>query len=372
MCVHVHKRHSDGESMRITLKQIAEAANVSRGTVDRVLHGRYGVDPQTRAKVLAVMDDLNYNPNVMARALRGMQNSFRIGAIVPSETNPFYLDVNAGIDEASKMAASYGMEVIKLKMDQVTVEQQISCIDRLEEENVCGIMMVAIEDPRVRARINELPESIPVITFNSDISGTKRMCFVGNDHIMAGRTAGQLMTIVAREGGKIALLISQINFLAHVERITGFCQVFNEEARSDIEMIGPYMTYESESRAYETVRDLLKREKDLVGIYMAGGGQQAAARALAESDRAGQVHMICHDILPDTIKYIQERVVDFTLGQEAFVQGYMPIEIFRDYHMFGRKPKLSKIFTTIDIRSRENISLKGYEVFTEKYFMNRY
>ena len=54
--------------MGVTLKQVAERANVSRGTVDRVLHGRYGVDPQTRERVLAVMHELDYNPNVMARA----------------------------------------------------------------------------------------------------------------------------------------------------------------------------------------------------------------------------------------------------------------------------------------------------------------
>ena len=81
--------------------------------------------------------------------------------------------------------------------------------------------------------------------------------------------------------------------------------------------------------------------------------------------------MICHDTLPETIRYVKERVVDFTIGQEAFVQGYMPIEIFRDYHMFGKKPKLNRLFTGIDIRSRENISLKGYEVFTGMYSMNR-
>ena len=256
-------------------------------------------------------------------------------------------------------------------MEHVTVEEQLDCIDRLEGMNVCGIMLVPIEDQRIRERINRLPESIPVITFNSDISGTKRMCFVGNDHIMAGRTAGQLMSMVARESGKMALLISQMDFLAHIERVRGFCQVFDEERRSDIEMIGPYMTYESEEKAYDIVKDLIYRENELVGIYVAGGGQQAAARALARSGRAGRIHMICHDTLPDTIRYVKERVVDFTIGQEAFMQGYMPIEIFRDYHMFGKKPKLSRLFTGIDIRSRENISLKGYEVFTGMYSMNR-
>lgn len=357
--------------MACTVKQIAEIAKVSRGTVDRVIHGRYGVDPKTRARVLAIMEELDYKPNAVAQALRGMQNAFRIGTIVPNEANPFYLDINAGIDEASKMAKTYGMEVVKLKMEQMTVDCQIECIDRLEAMNVCGIMLVPIEHQRIRERINRLPESIPVITFNSDISGTKRMCFVGNDHVMAGRTAGQLMSMVARTSGKIALLISQIDFLAHIERIRGFCQVFEEEQRDDIEMTGPYMTYESEEKAYEVVKDLLAQQKSLVGIYVAGGGQQAAARALAQSSRRGSVHMICHDTLPETVKYVQERVVDFTLGQEAFVQGYMPIEIFRDYHMFGRAPKLNRLFTRIDIRSRENISLKGYEVFTGMYSINR-
>ena len=360
-----------GDVMAGTLKQIAEIANVSRGTVDRVLHGRYGVDPKTRARVLAVMQELDYKPNAMAQALRGLQNEFRIGAIVPSEANPFYRDINSGIDEASKMAATYGMEVIKLTMDCVTVENQLECIDKIEEMNVCGIMLVPIENQRIRERINRLPESVPVITFNSDISGTKRMCFVGNDHIMAGRTAGQLMSIVVRESGKIALLISQMDFLAHVERIHGFGKVLEEERGGEIEMIGPYMTYESEERAFSIVKDLIHREKNLVGIYMAGGGQQAAARALAQSGKAGKIHMICHDMLPETIHYLKERVVDFTIGQEAFMQGYMPVEIFRDYHMFGRKPKLSRLFTGIDIRSRENVSLKGYEVFTGMYSMSR-
>ena len=162
--------------MASTLKQIAEVANVSGGTVDRVIHGRYGVDPKTRAPVLAVMQEPDYKSNAMAQALHGMQNAFRIGAIVPSEANPFNIDVNSGIDQASKMATIYGMEVVKLTMDHVTVGEELGCIDQLESMNVCGIMLVPIEDQRIR----------------------------------------------------------------------GFWQVFVEERRSEVKMIGPYMTYKSE------------------------------------------------------------------------------------------------------------------------------
>ncbi|MEG0146633.1 MAG: substrate-binding domain-containing protein, partial [Clostridia bacterium] len=349
--------------MNTTIKQIAEKANVSRGTVDRVIHGRYGVDPDIRTRVLAIMKELNYHPNAMARALKGVQNPVKLGAIVPNRANPFYLDIHAGIDQAAKTVAAYGIEVIKLEMEKMTPENQIAYIDQLEQMQVRGIMLVAIDHDSVRARINALPDSIPVVTFNSDIPGTKRLCFVGNDHITAGRVAGRMMSIVLQKPGKVALMISQSDLLAHVERTRGFRQVF-EEIRPDVEFIGPLMTYESETLAYQVAAQLLKQEPELAGIYVAGGGQQAAARALAQSGRAGQVKMVCHDMLPETVKYVKSGVVDFTIGQEAFVQGYMPVEILYEYHMFGRRPRLDTLFTRIDIRMQDNVSIKGYEVFT--------
>ena len=358
--------------MAVTLKEIADAAGVSRGTVDRVLHGREGVNEETKKRVLEIINRMDYNPNLMARALKSANKIIKIGVIVPSETsNPFYIDVNQGINEAARMAATFGIEVICRKPERIEDRQVVSCIDQLVGCGVKGIAMIGVESPTVRDRINALPDDIPVITFNSDVTDTKRMCFVGNNHLVAGRTAGCLMSAVLRGSGKIALLISQMEFKAHTERIEGFKQVFDENHRAEIEFIGPYMTYESEKAAYDIVRELLQREKDLIGIYVAGGGQQPAGRALADSRRAHDVHMICHDLLPETAEYVRQGIVDFTIGQEAFEQGYMPIEVFKDYYMLGRKPSMEKLYTRIDIRTKENITFKGYEVFTGLYSTRR-
>lgn len=356
--------------MSITIKQIAELANVSRGTVDRVIHGRYGVDPAIRARVLRIIEELDYRPNALARALKGVSNLLKLGVIVPSTANPFYYDIHAGIDEAAKSVSAFGIEVIKLEMERVTAQTQIEHIDRLVAMDVKGIMLVPVDDDRVRDRINALPDSIQLVTFNSDISGTKRMCFVGSDHIAAGRVAGQLLSTTLRDAGKVALLISQGDLLAHAERIHGFSEVMRESAPG-FELIGPFMTYESEDTAHELVNRLLLGEPDLIGIYVAGGGQQAAARALAESGRAGRVHMVCHDLLPETVKYVKRGVVDFTIGQQPFVQGYMPVQILYEYHMFGHKPKMNKLFTSVDIRVKHNVELMGYEVFTGLYKRQR-
>ena len=353
-----------GWTMGVTLKQIAEIANVSRGTVDRVIHGRYGVDPKTRSRVMKVIEDIGYNPNIMAKALQGMQTSFKIGAIVPSENNPFYIEVNEGITQAARAVEPYGMEVIRLKMEEMTPAHQVARIKELQQAGVCGIMLVPIDDDAVRERLNRLPQSVPVITFNSDIEGTNRLCFVGNDHTQAGRVAAQMMSIVMPDRGKVATLISQRDMRAHMERVSGFCEFFRDERGNDVEIIGPFSNYEREQASYDLVRSLISSVEGLTGIYVAGGGQQAAARALAESGCAGKVHMICHDLLPETLKYLRQRVVDFTLGQEAFMQGFFPVMLFRDYHMFARKPADERFLTRIDIRSRLNLDTTDSERMT--------
>ena len=54
------------EDQNYTIKDIARMAGVSAGTVDRVLHNRGDVSPQSKAKVQKVLDEIHYQPNVFA------------------------------------------------------------------------------------------------------------------------------------------------------------------------------------------------------------------------------------------------------------------------------------------------------------------
>ncbi len=57
-------------SKKARLKDIATLSGVSLGTVDRVIHNRGQVAEKTRERVLQVAKELNYTPNIMARALK--------------------------------------------------------------------------------------------------------------------------------------------------------------------------------------------------------------------------------------------------------------------------------------------------------------
>lgn len=66
-----------------TIIDVAEAADVSRSTVSRVLNGQPGVSPDTRERVLEAVNELNYRPNFAARALK-RRKADTIGIVVPS------------------------------------------------------------------------------------------------------------------------------------------------------------------------------------------------------------------------------------------------------------------------------------------------
>ncbi|MDD3459488.1 MAG: LacI family DNA-binding transcriptional regulator, partial [Weeksellaceae bacterium] len=86
--------------MSITIKEIAELANVSRGTVDKVLNGRPGVKSETKNRVLKIAKELNYKPNYLGKALVQHKEKTRIGVILTPEYNPYIHEIIQGIHSA--------------------------------------------------------------------------------------------------------------------------------------------------------------------------------------------------------------------------------------------------------------------------------
>lgn len=348
--------------MTTTIKEIARVAGVSRGTVDRVIHGRTGVAPEVREAVERILRELEYEPNTAAVALKGVSRNISIGVIVPDLRNEFFEDVYQGIEEASRRFKGYGITVQEYRMQDSTEAELLRGIDLLMEQGVGGIALQAIASDAVRGRLLELPPEFPVVTFNSDLAGSNRMCFVGQDAYAAGRVAGHLMSMQLQKQGKVAVIIGHAALAHQLERAHGFLSVLQESSPS-AQVIGPFQAKEDETRAYQIVTELIRREEDLIGIYAAGGGQKSVASALSDSGKAMDIVMIGHDLLPKTVEYLNRGVVNCTIAQEPYYQGYVPVEILSEYLLFGQKPAEECLYTAIDIRIKDNISFSGFRAF---------
>ena len=85
-----------------TIKQIAEMAGVSRGTVDRVLNNRGSVNANTAARVREIAEKLNYKPNKAGLMLAAQKKNLKIGVILFPDSNPFFSEVLEGVNAKAK------------------------------------------------------------------------------------------------------------------------------------------------------------------------------------------------------------------------------------------------------------------------------
>lgn len=95
----------------VRIKDIALKAGVSTGTVDRVLHSRGRVAPDVEKRVLAILAEMNYEPNLIARAL-GSKKVYRIAALIPDPAcDSYWLEPQQGVEQAETSVKQYGVSI---------------------------------------------------------------------------------------------------------------------------------------------------------------------------------------------------------------------------------------------------------------------
>ncbi len=339
-----------------SIKEIAALAGVSRGTVDRALNNRDGVNPEVAERIRRIASEHGYKSNRAALALAARKRPLRIGVIFPAEGNAYFEDVIEGLRAAEAAYADNGVTVSLKTMKGFSVEVQLRLIDELLTEGIQALVIAAINERAIAHKINEIvKQGIPVITANTDIEKTRRMCYVGTDYQKSGEIAAGLMGLVA-DGRTLKTVIytGSIHILGHNQRITGFNAAVRNY-HSNIRILDVFETLDDTDKAYTNTMHLLEKYKDLDAIYMTAGGIGGTCRALVDSGNAGKIKLFTHDCTSETRPYLENGIISATICQDPYQQGYMPIKILFDYFLDKQTPEADLIYTRIDILIRENL-----------------
>ncbi len=136
------KTESEKKSGRITIKDVAEDANVSVAAVSKVLRDAYGVSDALRGKVRASMDKLGYRPLAAARGMRGQ--TYTLGLVIPDLRNPFFADIMVGVNNALERTQYRTM--IGISESSVTVEMAI--VESMLDRQMDGIILIGSTEAR--------------------------------------------------------------------------------------------------------------------------------------------------------------------------------------------------------------------------------
>lgn len=315
----------------MTVKEIAELAGTSRGTVDRVLNGRGNVSLAVRERVLEIAKRAEYQPNHLARALINSRKRIRIGVVINSIGNPFFIDVLKGIYDRAKKLSSYGVELCVKEIKGYDAKEQIDAVEELLAEGIDGLDIMPINVPEVTEYLSKL--KIPIVTFNTDIDIPK-LAFVGCDYYNSGRISGDIAKLMLCTGGKVAIVIGSSKITGHSERVRGFISSLYE--LSSVEVIEIIENEDDDALSNKLVGKLLDTDRpDL--IYFGAAGIQGGIDAILEKDST--IRILTVDGTETVKKHLRSGVISATVTQQPYLQGENSIRILFEYLVNKKKPR---------------------------------
>ena len=339
--------------IKVTIVDIAQEAGVSPATVDRVLNERDGVRRATVEKVLAVAQRLNYPLPAQMIARPGLIH-LSFDFLLPHGPNTFMQSLGR---HASTMEHSDGIFSARGRLHHIEGFNPNALSRALLKigENTNGVAFVALEHPLVREAVNTLVDrGVPVATFVSDLSHSKRMGYIGVDNRAAGRTAGHLMgRFVGPKAGKVAVIAGSLSYRGHEEREAGFRQILAEEF-PNLHLVGLAEGRDDDSKNYAATKRILADNPDLIGIYNIGAGSRGVAEALVEQRRDQSVCFIGHELTEFTRQYLIDGVVDAVINQDPRNEVLGAMRLLTNCHA-KRDPMMGVETIRIEVFVRENM-----------------
>lgn len=338
-----------------TVKQIAEKANVSIGTVDRVMHNRGRVSPETRKRVERIIRELDFRPNFFAKNLKRGQN-YRFAVLMPrvEQDNSFWSLIYSGMQRAIKELSAYNIEVSSFFFDR-TSERSFSVQSKkalaFEPD---GIIMTPLLTEGFKEFIRQLPQSFPYIFVDTTLEGGTPISYIGHQPYQSGYLAGKLMKLLsAGNKGSIAIIRSYLQEYHMDQRARGFHAFF--ESDKDMSLVDYNITgIENKENYYRVIESCLRQNSDIVGIFVTNVYANFVADFFTERPDIKKPFIIGYDLVKENIRYLKDGVIDFLISHRPDMQGYNAVMQLYDYRVIKRSVE-AETRMPIDITTKENI-----------------
>lgn len=294
---------------RPTILDLAQAANVSVATVDRVLNGRHKVREDTARRVYEAANAIGFHAvSLLRQRLYEGLPTYRLGFVLQKPEQPFYQAFAREIEAA--IQNSQGMRgIVQIEFSSNQTPSELAAKLRDVGARNQAVAMASPDYPALTVVVEELKaKGVPVFSLLSDFASGVREGYVGLNNRRVGRTAAWMISKMAKRPGKVAVFVGSHRFHGHELREIGFRSYFRENA-PDFEVLDTLVNLETSQITHEATLDLLHRYPDLVGFYVAGGGMEGAISAIREEGLMGKYLIAVNELTPDSRAALADDVV---------------------------------------------------------------
>ncbi len=335
-----------------TIKDIAQLAGVSKGTVDRVLHKRGKVSQEALERVNIVLSEIDYEPNFIARSLKNNKN-YHICVVIPDpKIDPYWLPCIKGIEDAVQEFKVYSLSIEISYFDPESTESFINCNESILSLAPDAVLLAPFFYKEALDMVDRYDRLGTIVTiFNNQIQSTKIKSFVGQDLFRSGRVAAKLLDLLYKKGHLAIIHIDESyeNAVHMQEKEKGFRAFFGEkesEAYTISTLKLHYPTIETDFKKF------LTENSNLSGIFVTTSKAHQIAKVVSHLNTP-KVGIIGYDLLDENMAFLEQGTIDFLIHQNPKRQTYLGVCSLVEYFIFD-KAISNNTLLPIDIINSEN------------------
>lgn len=347
-----------GMTEKIRIKDIAERAGVSVGTVDRVLHERPNVSKPAREKVEKALKEMNYQPNMYASAL-AYNKSYTFYLLIPEhESEAYWEEIEEGAQKCEDMRRDFHISLEIRYYERSNEESFRDVSASIMKESPDGVIVVPASLDATREFTDQLHEAeIPFIMLDSYMPDLKPLSFFGQDSFCSGFFAAKMLMMIASKESAIMLMRKTRNGKVvskqQDNREVGFRHYMHDHFPNveiivlDLPLMGTRQEYN------KMLEKFFSEHPQIHHCITLTSKAHIVGEFLLKTNRRN-VQIMGYDMVEKNAKCLREGSISFLIAQHAYMQGFSCVEsLFRAIVL---KKKVTPVnYMPIELLMKENV-----------------
>ncbi|MFI3289526.1 MAG: LacI family DNA-binding transcriptional regulator [Rikenellaceae bacterium] len=358
-----------GGSRVSRIKDIAALSGVSIGTVDRVLHNRGDVSPQSRERVERAMAELNYKPNLYASALAQNRVEHRVVCLMPhAAVGSYWAEIEGGIWEAAQELVNLNLLLTIHYFDQYDSHSFIDETQKvISAGGVKAIMFAPIfreESIAFASSLREMGIAFSLLDSCIDVDGM--VSFFGQDAYRSGRLAYRLLQLHVADGSDVLLFHSYRGgnrwSTQSASRRKGFDDAMEVDRVKSLNVETVELPMSNEEEALARIEQIVLERPNANAIVIFNSRSYLIAEVLQKLSKR-DIAVIGFDALERNVEALKSGYIAGLIGQHPKLQGYRSLKSLVDSMILKQRVERMN-YMPLDILIAENID--DYRSFTFK------
>lgn len=345
-------------TQKVTIKDIARRACVSVGTVDRVLHKRPNVSPEALKKVEAVLQEINYQPNVYASALAANRD-FTFALLMPRhEQEAYWEEVEEGARRAVEQRRDFKVAMEATYYNNFDDATFTTAAQEVLASKPDGVVLVPATLETTRQFTDTLHEQgIPFILLDSYMPDLRPLSFYGQDSFQSGYFAARMLMLVASGEPEIMIMKQtrqgRVASKQQANREVGFRHYMRDHF-PEIEITEVDLTRDNtEATQDETLEEFFDTHPRLHHCMTFTSKAYLVGEFLLRTNRRN-IQIMGYDMVEKNAECLRRGSISFLIAQHGYMQGYNCIEAL--FRAIVLKKEVEPVnYMPIELLTRENV-----------------